>query len=169
MQVPGIELGAVTLLEALYIDRSDVIYQIDLPGTQGCQAHRVLFFGLADDLVEVGQVVAFGVGLPIVLETHQPGLTPACPGDKLKWPRANGPFRGSVEGFWGLQVGGIVHDVGRQRGIWLAQVEPYCVFVQDVHRRDALYGTVFLLSNDSRVFLPSVPTLHRHHTDLATR
>src|SRR5215813_2699956 len=51
MQVPGIELGAVTLLEAFDIDGGDVIYQIDLPSTQGCQADGVLFFGLADDLV----------------------------------------------------------------------------------------------------------------------
>src|SRR5215510_10993307 len=166
MQVPGIEFGAVTLLEALYINRGDVIYQIDLPGTQGCQAHRVLLFGLADDFVEVGQAVAVGVGLPVVLETHQSGLTPAGPGDKLKWPRANGPFRGGVEGFWGLQIGRIVHDVGRQRDIWLTQIEPYRVFVQDVHRREALYGTMVELSADSWIFVTQDVEPHRLGIDL---
>src|SRR5207245_8561685 len=71
MQIPGGELILVTLLEAFDIDVGDVIYQVDLPGTQGRQAHRVLFLGLADDRVEIRQVMAGAVGLPLVIEAYK--------------------------------------------------------------------------------------------------
>src|SRR5262245_6086620 len=113
MQVPGGELITVTLLEAFDIDVGDVIDQVDLPGTQGRQAYRVLSLGLADDLIEIWQGMACGVGLPVVLEAHQPGLLPARPGDKLEWARANRMVCRSVKGVGGLQVGGIMQQVGR--------------------------------------------------------
>jgi hypothetical protein len=41
-----------------------------LAGAQSGQTDRVLALGLADNLVKIGQVVAVGVGLPVVLETY---------------------------------------------------------------------------------------------------
>ena len=52
--------------------------------------HRVLALEFADDLVQVGQAIALGIGLPVVLKAHQPGLVPARPGDELERARADG-------------------------------------------------------------------------------
>src|SRR5438105_4751965 len=84
VKVPGVVLVSVALLKTLDISVSHVIHEIDLSSAQGSQAHRVLFFGLANNLIKVGQLMAFGIGFPVILETHHPGLTPACPGDKFE-------------------------------------------------------------------------------------
>src|SRR5215471_17833287 len=148
MQVPGSELLAVTLLKAFDIDVGDVIYQVDLPGAESRQADRVLFLGFADDRVEIRQVMAGTIGLPVVLKTHHPGLLPARPGHQLEWPRANGMFRGRVKNFGGLQAGGIMQQVGWHRGVWLVQVKPHGVLIQDVNRCDAVECPMVELSAD---------------------
>src|SRR5262249_26325196 len=94
MPLPDVVFVAVALLETLHVGVGHAIDQMHLSGAQGRQAHRVLLLGFADDLVKVGQVVALGVGFPVVFEAYQPGLVPARPGHKLERPRANGMFRG---------------------------------------------------------------------------
>src|SRR5262245_55010969 len=97
MRLPGVVFIPVALLETLDVSIGQIINALDLTGAQGGQADRVLFFGLADDLIEIGQVVALSVGLPVVLEAHQFCLVPARPGDEFEWPRTNGMVGGFVK------------------------------------------------------------------------
>ena len=101
---------AVLLLKRSTSAWAMVIDELDLAGAQRRQAHRVLALGFADDLVQVGQAMALGIGLPVVLKAHQPGLVPARPGDELEGTRANGMFGGRVEGVRRHQDNRVVHD-----------------------------------------------------------
>ena len=56
----------MALLKALDVGEGEGIDEVDLAGAQGGQTHRVLPFGFADDLVEIGQVIALGICLPVV-------------------------------------------------------------------------------------------------------
>src|SRR5262250_1543747 len=68
MRLPGVIFLPEALLEALDVSIGHIINQMNLAGTQGGQADRVVLLGFADDLIEIGQVVALSVGLPVVLE-----------------------------------------------------------------------------------------------------
>ena len=71
MPSPDVVFVAVSLCEALDIGLGHVIDEMDLAGAQRRQAHRVLALGFADDLVQVGQVMPLGIGLPVVFKAHQ--------------------------------------------------------------------------------------------------
>ena len=113
MRLPGVVFLPVTLFEALRIGVGHSIDQVHLAGAQGGQAHRVFLLGFANDLIEIGQVVALSVGLPVVLEAHKFRLVPARPGDDFEWPRTNGMVGGFVKVVRGLQVGRVVQYVSR--------------------------------------------------------
>ena len=44
-------------LKALDVGEGEGIDEVDLAGAQGGQTHRVLPFGFADDLVEIGRLL----------------------------------------------------------------------------------------------------------------
>src|SRR5262249_23628799 len=68
MRLPEVVFVAIHLLEAFYISIAYGIDQMHLAGAQGSQADRVLLLGFANDLIEVGQIVALGISLPVVFK-----------------------------------------------------------------------------------------------------
>ena len=110
MPSPGVVFRAVLLHEALDIGLGHVIDELNLAGAQRRQADRVLPLGFHDDLVQVGQAMALGIGLPVVLKAHQPGLAIARPGDELEGTRANRMFGGRLEGVRSHQDNRVAHD-----------------------------------------------------------
>src|SRR4029453_16848302 len=97
MPAPDVVFVAGGLLEALEVSVGHGIDKLHLASAQGGQTYGVFALGLADDLVEVGQAVALGIGLPVVLETHQPGLIKARPRDELERPCADGVLGGLIK------------------------------------------------------------------------
>ena len=88
---------ALGLFEALDIGLAMVLMSWTWP-VRSAVRHRVLRFGFADDLLQVGQAMALGIGLPVVLKAHHLGLVIARPGDELERARADGVVGRRVEG-----------------------------------------------------------------------
>src|SRR5262249_35580966 len=167
MPRPGGVFIGVALLEALHVGVGDVINQMHLASAQGGQAHRVLLLGFADDLVEIGEVMAFGISLPVVFKAHQFRLVPACPGYKLEGPCANGMFRGGVKRFWRYQVGRVEHDVRRHGHIRHTGIEPDGVLVDDLDGLDVFHHATMPVGADSGVFDAQNVELDGFRIDLA--
>jgi hypothetical protein len=145
----------------------DGINELYLAGAQRRQAHRVLTLGLANELVEVGQVVALGIGLPVVFEAYQPGLVEVRPGDELERPCANGMFGSGVEGLRGDQVGRVVHDTGRHGHVWQTRIDTHRVLVEDLDTCNGVHRTTVPFTANGGVFDALDVELHGFRIDLA--
>jgi hypothetical protein len=156
----------VALLKALDIGEGQGIDEIDLTSAQGRQAHRVLALGFADDLVEIGQMIALGIRLPVVLEAHHTGLIEALPRDELERPGADGMLRGPGKVIWGLQVGRVVQHTGWHGDIRLIQVETHRVFVDDLGPLNSFYRPAVPIAANGGVFDMLDVELHRFRIDL---
>src|SRR5262245_48388040 len=111
--------------------------------------------------------MALGIGLPVVLKAHQPGLAPARPGDELEGTRANRTFGGRLEGVWSHQNNRVAHDANWQRRIRHGAIDAHRVLVEDLDAVDVFQPTTYKVVADSGVLDAQHVELHRLGVDLA--
>jgi hypothetical protein len=132
---PGVERLAVLFLEGRRVGVGHVVDEIELARAQRRQAHAILLLRPADQRVEIGQRIAFGVGLPEVLEAHHLGHVEAAPRLELERPAIDRMGVGRVDRARRHQVHRVVDQVDVERCVRLLEVELHRVLVVD---RDAL-------------------------------
>ena len=77
-----------------------------------------------------------GIGLPVVLKAHQPGVAMTRPGDELEGTRTNGVFGGGVEGVRRHQDDRVAHDADGQRRIRHFGMDAHRVLVEHLDALD---------------------------------
>ncbi len=157
----------MALHEALDIGGGHGIDELDLIGEQRRQAHRVLALGFADNFVQVGKVIPLGIGLPVVLEAHQPGLVVARPGHELERARGDGVFGRRVKGVGRHHARRVVHDARRHGHIRQRRVDAYRIAVDDLDTVDGVHRAALPLAADFGVFDALEVQLHGLSVDFA--
>src|SRR5215475_15434627 len=111
--------------------------------------------------------MALGIGLPVVLKAHQPGFSPARPGDELEWTRADRMFGGRLEGVRSHQDNRVAHDTYWQRRIRHCGIDADRVLVEDLDAVDIFQPAAYKVHADGGVLDAQHVELHRFRIDLA--
>src|SRR5215471_17528433 len=110
--------------------------------------------------------MALGIGLPVVLKAHQPGLAPARPGDELEGTSANRTFGGRLEGVRSHQDNRVAHDTYWQRRIRHGGIDADRVLVEHLDAVDVFQPTAYKVHADGGVLDAQDVELHRLGVDL---